>query len=414
MKKIGLRIIDNGSDIKQVLFPAWPHFDQDEIDAATAVLQSGRVNYWTGQEGKLFEEEFASFVGCKHAIAVANGTVALELALHALGIGPGDEVIVASRTFIASASCIVMRGARPVIADVDPVSQNITAETIVAAITPRTRVIITVHLAGWPCDMDPILDLARKHNLYVIEDCAQAHGATYKGRPVGSIGDVAAFSFCQDKIMTTGGEGGMLTTSDKNIWEKAWEHKDHGKSYDAVFNRNHPTGFRWLHESFGTNLRLTEMQSAIGRVALKKLPSRVEIRRRNAAALTERFLQIPSFRVTIPSHGLYHSYYKYYVFVRPETLKKGWGRDRIMAAIQAEGIPCSTGTCSEIYLEKAFEKSGLRPSKRFEVARELGETSLMFLVHPTLSVSDMENVCLVVEKVMDEAADGNTPFAVAI
>lgn len=395
--------IDGGRPVRTSPFAPWPHFAEDEVEAAVQVLRSGKVNYWTGEEGRLFEKEFASFAGCQYAVAVANGTVALELALYALGIGPGDEVIVTSRTFIASASCAVMRGAIPVIADVDPVSQNITAETIKKVLTPRTKAIIAVHLAGWPCDMDPILQLAREKGLFVIEDCAQANGAAYKGRPVGSMGDVAAFSFCQDKIMTTGGEGGMVTTNSKEIWEKAWSFKDHGKSYDAVYHREHPPAFRWLHESFGTNWRLTEMQSAIGRVVLTKVPGWVEIRRKNAAVLNKCFSEIPALRVTIPPEEVYHSYYKYYVFVRPERLREGWDRDRIMNTISAEGIPCFSGICSEIYLEQAFEKEGLRPPERLPVAKELGETSLMFLVHPTLSVEDIYDTCHAVEKVFRAA-----------
>lgn len=395
--------IDEGKPVRTKPFAPWPYFEKDEIEAVSAVLKSGKVNYWTGEEGRLFEQEFAAFTGCKYAVAVANGTVALELALYALGIGPGDEVIVTSRTFIASASCAVMRGAVPVMADVDPVSQNITAETIREVITPRTKAIICVHLAGWPCDMDPILELAREKGLFVIEDCAQAHGATYKGRPVGSMGDAAAFSFCQDKIMTTGGEGGMLTTNSREVWERAWSFKDHGKSYEAVYHRQHPPGFRWLHESFGTNWRMTEMQSAVGRVVLRKLPEWVEIRRRNAAILSQRFSKIPALRVTEPPEEVGHAYYKYYVFIRPERLKEGWDRDRVMTAVCAEGIPCFSGSCSEIYLEKAFEKEGLRPPKRLKVAKELGETSLMFLVHPTLSEQDMDDTCLAVEKVLRAA-----------
>ncbi len=392
--------VSGGKPIRTTPFATWPYFTEDEISAVSAILKSGRVNYWTGREGRFFENEFARFAECKYAVGVANGTVALELALYALGIGPGDEVIVTSRTFIASASCAVMRGAIPVMADIDPVSQNITAQTIAAALTPRTRVIIAVHLAGWPCDMDPILELAKEKGLFVIEDCAQAHGAKYKGRPVGSMGDAAAFSFCQDKIMTTGGEGGMLTTNNKDIWKKAWSFKDHGKSYDAVYYRRHPPGFRWLHESFGTNWRLTEIQSAIGRVMLGKLPEWVKKRRDNAAILNKRLSEIPALRVTIPPENIEHAYYKYYVFVRPEKLKGDWHRDRIMEAICAEGVPCLSGSCSEIYLEKAFEKEGLRPFQRLKTAKELGETSLMFLVHPTLSEFDMEDICLAVEKVL--------------
>ncbi|MGA2152381.1 MAG: DegT/DnrJ/EryC1/StrS aminotransferase family protein [Geobacteraceae bacterium] len=393
--------IDGGTPIHTTLFAPWPHFDADEIEAATATLQSGKVNYWTGEEGRAFEREFSLFTGCKHAIALANGTVALELALYALGISPGDEVIVTCRTFIASASCIVMRGASPVLADVDPVSQNITADTIRPCITSRTKAIIAVHLAGWPCDMDPIVELAREHGVKVVEDCAQAHGAAYKGHPVGSLGDIAAFSFCQDKIMTTGGEGGMLTTNDKELWEKAWSFKDHGKIFDAVYNRPHPPGFRWLHESFGTNWRLTEMQSAIGRVQLTKLPGWIETRRQNASKLTECFSSVPSLRVTIPPVEIGHAYYKYYTFVRPERLKQGWNRDRVMAAMIAEGIPCFSGSCGEIYLEKAF--NGLAPRERLPVARIIGETSLTFLVHPTLSDADMADTCRAIMKVFAHA-----------
>jgi len=389
--------------VRKTSFAPWPHFEADEIDAVTRVLQSGKVNYWTGEEGRRFEEEFAAQAGCKYGIAVANGTVALELALHALGIGPGDEVIVPSRTFIASASCVVIRGAKPVVADVDPNSQDITAETIRPLLTARTKAIVAVHLAGWPCDMDPIVALASEHGLKVIEDCAQCHGATYKGRPVGSLGDVGAFSFCQDKIMTTGGEGGMVTTNERAIWEKAWSYKDHGKSYEAVYNREHPPGFRWLHESFGTNWRLTEFQSALGRCLLRKLPRMVEIRRRNAAILTQGFTQHDALRVPQPPSHIGHSYYKYYAFVRPEKLHKGWTRDRILSAIVAEGIPCFTGSCSEIYLEKAFTPE-LRPVECFALAKELGETSLMFLVHPTLSETDMRDTCQAVAKVLDAAA----------
>ena len=390
--------------IRSTLFAPWPSFTVEEAEIVQKVLLSNKVNYWTGNEGREFEKEFAAYAGCRHAIALANGTVALELALFALGIGPGDEVITTSRTFIASASCIVMRGATPVLADVDPVSQNITAATIRHCITSRTKAIICVHLAGWPCDMDSIMGLAREHGLKVIEDCAQAHGATYKCRPVGSLSDVAAFSFCQDKIVTTGGEGGMLTTNDTALWENAWAFKDHGKSYDAVYNRQHPPGFRWLHESFGTNWRLTEMQSAIGRLQLRKLPEWTQVRQKYAYILTHALTQIPALRVTNPPAEIGHAYYKYYVFVRPEMLQVGWDRDRIMDAINKEGIPCYSGSCSEIYLEKAFINNNMFPSKRFPIAKELGETSLMFLVHPTLTEADINKTCDVIRSVMKTAS----------
>lgn len=395
--------IDGGRAVRSQSFPPWPFFDEDERSAVDAVLRSGRVNYWTGDEGRRFESEFASFVGCRHGVALANGTVALEAALRALHIGAGDEVICTSRTFIASASCVVMVGARPVMADVDPVSQNVTADTIAAAVTPRTKGIVAVHLAGWPCDMDPIMELAGHRGFAVIEDCAQAHGATYRGSPIGSLGHIAAFSFCQDKIMTTGGEGGMVTTNDEGLWKRVWSFKDHGKRHDTMDRPPHARGLPWPHESFGTNWRMTEMQSAIGRVMLRRLPKWLERRRRHAAALTEAFRRLPALRVTEPGSEVGHAWYKYYAFVRPERLRAAWTRDRIVAAVTAEGIPCFRGTCSEIYLEPAFEQAGLQPEQRLPVARQLGETSLMFLVHPTLTDSDISDTVEAVTKVLSEA-----------
>jgi dTDP-4-amino-4,6-dideoxygalactose transaminase len=396
--------LEGGSPVRTAPFPAWPHYDEDEIEAVARVLRSGKVNYWTGSECRDFEREFAAACVSDYAVALANGTVALELALHALEIGAGDEVIVTPRTFLASASAVVMRGAVPVFADVDPISQNITADSIAAVLTPRTRAVIAVHLAGWPCDMDPIMALARQHDLKVIEDCAQAHGAIYKGRPVGSLGDVAAWSFCQDKIMTTGGEGGMLTTSDEAVWHRAWEFKDHGKSYEAVYHRQHPSGFRWLHESFGTNWRMTEPQAAIGRLQLRKLPQWTASRQGHARRLSECLQQFPALRPTRPPEHIGHACYKYYAFVQAEQLRPGWNRDRIMQAVEAEGVPCFVGSCSEIYLEKAFEGTGLRPARRLPAAKTLGETSLMFLVHPTLRDEDIEDVCAAIEKVMRAAS----------
>lgn len=368
------------------------------------MLQSNRVNYWTGEQGEKFEEEFAAWVGCNHAIALANGTVALDLALYALGIGAGDEVVVTSRTFLASVSCIVNAGAAPVFADVDTESQNITAETIRAVLSPRTRAVICVHLAGFPCEMDEIMKLAEERDLYVIEDCAQAHGARYKGRSVGTIGHIGAWSFCQDKIMTTGGEGGMVTTNDRTLWSKMWSYKDHGKSFDVVYNHQHPPGFRWVHESFGTNWRLTEMQSAIGRVQLGYMPAWHEARKRNAEKIMAAASSCSALRVPSVPDNFEHAWYKAYVFVRPELLDDGWSRDRIIEKINVLGVPCYVGSCSEVYLEKAFDNTGWRPAKRLPVAQELGETSLMFLVHPTLSEAEIIKTCDVVQAVMQDAS----------
>ena len=396
--------INGGERVRSTAFAPWPWFDDEVIEAAVRTLRSGKVSYWTGNEGRQFEKEYAASLGCRHAIVVANGTVALELALYALGIGPGDEVLVASRTFIASASCIVMRGATPVMADVDRDSQNITAAALRAAITPRTKAIIAVHLAGWPCDMDAILTAAREHGLKVVEDCAQAHGAQYKGRPVGSMGHINAFSFCEDKILTLGGEGGLVTSNDTELWSSAWAFKDHGKSYEAVYERQHAPGFRWLHESFGTNWRMLEMQAAIGRVQLRHMANWTATRTRNAEAIWAACRPHAAVRVPTPARELAHAHYKSYVYANPHRLAPGWSRDKIIDAINAQGVPCYQGSCSEVYLEKAFDNTDFRPVERLAVARQLGETSLMFLVHPTLTAKEIDKTCTVVDDVLRRAS----------
>ena len=395
--------LEGGTPVREQPFAPWPVFAEDEIEAVAAVLRSGRVNYWTGEQSQEFEREFAQFVGVKYAVALANGTAALELALHALGIGPGDEVVVPCKTFIASASCVVRLGATPVVADIDPESQNITAASVEKVLTPRTKAIIAVHLAGLPCEMDEILALAKERGLFVVEDCAQCVGARYKGRPTGSMGDIGAFSFCQDKIITTGGEGGMLVTDSRKLWEKAWSYKDHGKSYAAVFEREHQPGFRWLHESFGTNWRITEMQSAIGRLQLKKLPQWLAVRRRNAGFLSQGLAAVPGLRLALPPAHSEHAYYKYYAFIRPEMLRPEWNMERILDALAAEGIPGGVGACSEIYLEKAFVNAGFGPKQRLPVARRLADSSLMFMLHPGLIEQDMRDACTALAKVMRAA-----------
>ncbi|WP_333838715.1 DegT/DnrJ/EryC1/StrS aminotransferase family protein [Acinetobacter schindleri] len=381
-------------------FEPWPSFTQEEADAVSRVLLSNKVNYWTGQECREFEKEFARFAETKYAVALANGTVALDVALKALGIGAGDDVIVTSRTFLASASSIVTAGANPIFADVELDSQNISAQTIEAALTPNTKAIICVHLAGWMCDMDPIMQLAFDKGLYVIEDCAQAHGAKYKGKSAGSIGHVAAWSFCQDKIMTTGGEGGMVTTNDENLWKKMWSYKDHGKNFDSIYNKQHPPGFRWLHDSFGTNWRMMEMQAVIGRIQLKKMPEWTAKRLANMEKIYAVFADSPYFSIHRPADDYVHAAYKCYVQVNIEALPEGWSRDRIMQEISALNVPCFSGSCSEVYLEHAFDGTPWRPAERLENAQKLGETSLMFLVHPTLSDESINKTVTAIQQVI--------------
>jgi len=388
--------IDGGAPVRTGPLSPWPYFGTEELDTARNVLASGKVNYWFGNECREFEAEFAAYHGCGQALALANGTLALELALRVLGVGADDEVVVTPRSYFASASCCAMVGARPVFADVDPDSQNITAATIAAAITPRTKAIIVVHLAGWPCDMPEIMALATQHGLQVVEDCAQAHGAKIDGRMIGTFGDIAAWSFCQDKIMSTAGEGGMILTQDARLWEAAWSFKDHGKSWQRVRADDHPPGFRWLHESFGSNYRLTELQAAIGRLQLTYLDDWVDKRRANAERINQCFGDIPAIRTTMPSEREFHAYYKYYAFVRPSKLREGWNRDRILKALEAEGVPGLSGSCPEIYSEKAFQSDSY---PILPVAHELGETSIMLPVHPTLTANDVDDLVLAVNKV---------------
>ncbi len=392
-------------------FAPWPSFSDDEIQAVVNVLKSGRINQWTGNEINAFEKEFSHYIGTSHAIALANGSLALDLALIAFNIGKGDEVIVTPRSFVASAGCVALRGAVTVFVDVDPVSQNITLETIAKAVSPKTKAVIAVNLAGWPCDLKKIKSFCEQNRIVLIEDCAQAIGAVLDGSKVGSFGDCAVFSFCQDKIMTTGGEGGMLVTNNRDIWEKVWSYKDHGKDYDAVFHQEHEPGFRWLVNSFGTNCRMTEMQAAMGRVMLKKVDGWVKERREFAALYNQAFNGIPGLRTTIPDEDVYHSYYKYYVFINQTLLKKSWDRAAVINALNDAGIPCYTGTCPEIYREKAFKNSLYRihagkkdkGTTYLPIARQLGETSIMLMVHPTLTPESIHYVIEQVKQVMKKA-----------
>ena len=381
-------------------FTSWPSFSEEEADAVKNVLLSNKVNYWTGNECREFEKEFAVWSNSKYAIALGNGTLALDSAFKALDISVGDEVIVTARTYIASVTSIVNAGAIPIFADVDLNSQNITPGSIRSMITKKTKAIVCVHLAGWPCEMDEIMGIAKEFNLHVIEDCSQAHGAKYKGKPVGSIGNVGCWSFCQDKIMTTGGEGGMVATNDKSLWSKMWSYKDHGKNYEAVYERKHPDGFRWVNESFGTNWRMTEMQGSIGRIQLKRMPNWQKKRITNANEIWNSAKNCKGLHVSIPPDYIQHAAYKCYVFVKSEELKNGWSRDKILNEINLLGVPCYTGACSEVYLEKAFDNTGLRPKERLVNAKKLGETSLMFLVHPTLTKNEINQTCKAITSVM--------------
>ena len=392
-------------------------------DAVLKVMDSG--NYILGEEVKSFEKEFAKFTEVEHALGVASGTDALELALRACGIGPGDSVVTVSHTAVATVSAIDRCGAIPIFADIDEHSYTMSPDSLLDLMKKcyklKPKAVIPVHLYGHPADMENIKGIADEFKMPVIEDCAQAHGAIYKGRSVGSIGHIGAWSFCQDKIMTTGGEGGMVTTSYQELWSKMWSYKDHGKSYEAVYEKEHPPGFRWVHESFGTNFRMIEIQAAIGRIQLRKMTDWTSKRNANAKQILlaagqfsgeSGIIRAPQFQCQSCtsadkehcSSTCVHAHYKCYVYVQPQNLAKGWSRDRIIEEITARGVPCFQGSCSEVYLEKAFDGTGFRPANRLPVAKELGETSLMFLVHPTLTDSEITKTCNVIKEVFSLAS----------
>ena len=399
MKKLA---IDGGEKTCLTPMPSWPYYAEDEIEAVAKVLRSGKVNQWTGGEINEFEAACAKTFEQTHAVAVFNASVALELALIAANIGPGDEVIVTPRSFMASVSCVVIRGATPVFADVDIHSQNITPESIKAVISPRTKAIIPVHLNGWPCDMVGIMDLAQQHGLYVIEDCAQAHGANINGHSVGSFGQAAIFSFCQDKIISTGGEGGMVLFRDKDDWSRAWSFKDHGKNYDTVFNKQHPPGFRWLHESIGTNWRMSGMQAAIGLKQLEKLAAWKKCRTQIAERLADCLTPFSAVSVPVPDNKMEHAYYRFSFHVDEKNLKSGWNRRKIMEAINAEGVRCLE-VCSEIYKEKAFGKIDM-PKPNCPNAVKLSDVVALLVIHPQIMDEDLKEMCHALTKVFDAAA----------
>ena len=378
----------------------WPFFGEQERAAVSEVLASGKVNYRTGGHGRQFEQDFAKAMGCEYGVALANGSVSLELALIALGIGKGDEVIVPSYTFIATASSVVLRGATPIFADVDPETINISAASIRNKISERTKAVIAVHLLGCPCDMDAISAIAKEFDIHIIEDCAQAHGATYRGKPVGSFGNFAAFSFCQDKIMSTGGEGGMLTTNSEELREKAWSYKDHGKNRRTVEAQGQ-SGFSWVHDSFGTNWRMTEMQAVIGRLQLEKLGNSVLIRQRNASILDSLLRGRDGIKVPVSDNVYGHAYYKYTIQVDPNYVRGGWNRNRIIASLNDSEVPCVSGICPEVYMENAFRDGGYFDGERLPVAREIGERAIQFQVHPTISRATMEKRAQTVADLLD-------------
>jgi dTDP-4-amino-4,6-dideoxygalactose transaminase len=389
-------------------------YNISQINSVKNILKKNKTNYWSGEEGKKFEKEFSNYHKNKYSIAVSNGSVALEISLKALNLSINDHVIVTPRSFIISASCVLNLGLKPIFADVDK-NGNLNMHGIIKAYNKKVKAIILVHLNGLPCDLDPIIKFTKKKKIFLIEDCSQAHGSVYKGKKVGSFGDVATWSFCQDKIISTGGEGGIISTNNKKIWKKCWSYKDHGKNYDTVFKKKHKTGFRWLHDDLGTNNRMTEIQASLGRYQLKYLDQQLEKRNKIANLyldglkhLWNKFdiLKKPDFKCeTCPLKNFiykkctscYHSFYKLNFFINHKKINQ----IKIIRELNKNKIFCNIGSCPEIYREKIFQKLNAYPKKRLFNAKLLGKTSIMFPIIPSKSLVSIKKEIKLITKIFN-------------
>ena len=369
----------------------WPYYSQNEINRVSKILKSGKVNYWTGNECKNFEEVFKKKFKINYSIAVSNGTVALEAALKVLNLKKDDEVIVSCKSYQSSASAIVNIGAKPVFCDVNFNTQNIDVKYLEKKISRKTKAIICVHLGGWPCEMDKLVDIAKKNSLKIIEDCSQAHGAKFNKKYVGSFGDIAVWSFCNDKIISTGGEGGMIGIKKKKIWKKIWSYKEIGKNLDKVVkNKNKKNmGFAWVHDFFGSNLRMTEMQAAIGIIQLKKLDTTLRLRNKINKLIWKKLKQYKSIIIPDLSENLELAPYRCYVKLNFNYIKKKYNLKKIIKLLNKDQIICNEGSCSEMYLEKSFKNIGFSPSKRLPNASKLTKISLAFFINPLIKKSEL-------------------------
>ena len=361
----------------------WPNFSSKLIYNVGKILNSGKINYTTGSHGKKFEKEFSNFIGNRYSIAICNGTVALEVAIKSLKLPKNSEILVPARSFFSSASCIVNTGHKPIFVDVDLVTQNICLKDIKKKITSRTKALICVHLGGLPCSMSKIKRITNKNKIKIIEDCSQAHGASINGKQVGSFGDIATWSFCNDKIISTLGEGGMISTNNKKIFEFSKRYINHGS---VVRKKKNSEKFEYNKDYFGTNLRLTEIQSYSGSYQLKNLKS---IQKKREKISKDYFKLISMYQnyfdVYYPSSDIKSAWYRFYFFIKKDIKFNKKLRFKIIQKFKKKKLKCFTGSCPEIYLEKAFKNFTLHKSKRLNNCKILGETSLALDVNHTLS-----------------------------
>ena len=378
----------------------WPNFSQDLITKLGGVISSGKINYTTGPYGERFEKKFSKFIGNKYAIAVCNGTAALEVAIKSLKLPKKSEIIVPARSFFASASCIVNTGHIPVFVDVDLLTQNISLSDIKKKISKRTKVIICVHLAGLPCEMYAIKNFARKNNLKIIEDCSQAHGASINNKEVGSFSDVSTWSFCNDKIISTLGEGGIISTNNKKIYKFCKKYINHGTTLKKIQNQEK---FIYNKDLFGTNLRLTEIQSFAGLEQLKCLKQTQKKRQKIAKDYLKLISKYKKYFFSYyPPKQIRSAWYRFYFFIKPNVRNHKKIRLDIIRDLIIRNLRCFSGSCPEIYLEKSFKKLKNFKIKRLKNCKILGETSLALDVNHTLNFwqhkKDLLQIKTVIEK----------------
>ena len=358
---------------------AKPLIGDEEINAVIEVLKSGMLAH--GKEVEAFEREFAGYLGAKHGIAVTNGTAALDVALKALKIGPGDEVITSPFTFIASVNSILFQGAKPVFADIDPKTFNLDPNEVLERINEKTKAIIVVHLYGQPADMKAFSEIAEDHKLYLVEDCAQAHGAEFDGRKVGTFGDIAAFSFYPTKNMTTG-EGGMVVTNDDELAEKARLIRNHGQTK------------KYLHEELGYNLRMTNIAAAIGRVQLRKLDEWNEKRIENAKLLTDGIKRIGGLTPPYVDPRVKHVFHQYVIRVEDEF---PMSRDELAQKLREKGVGTGIHYPMPVHHQPFYQKLGY-PEEICQNAVEASKRVLSLPVHPSVSREDVEYILQTLEE----------------
>ena len=377
----------------------WPNFSKDLVSKVGKILSSGKINYTNGQYGKKFEKEFSKFVGNKYSIAICNGTAALEVAIKSLKLPKNSEIIVTARSFFASAACIVNTGHIPIFADIDLLTQNISLHDIKKKISKKTKAIICVHLAGIPCNMHDIKKLGNKNKIKIIEDCAQAHGASLDNKQVGSFGDVSTWSFCNDKIISTLGEGGMISTNNKKIYDFCKTYINHGS---VLQNKKNSEKFIYNKDYFGTNLRITEIQSIAGLEQLKNL-KKVQIKREKMSK--SYFHIISKYQNYIysyfPSRNIKCAWYRFYFFLKTDVKDYQKIRFKIIKNLKRNNLKCFTGSCPEIYLEKSFKKLKNFKVTRLINSKILGQTSIALDINHTLTYTKHKKNVIELKLVLD-------------